>query len=101
MKYKERKNVLTVNGTPKEIKSLMEELSKIVDNSLMASCLKDKIDSLETILEFEEFKIGTHHTLKYKSDSLIYSPNCSEDAKSFHYNIFKQFFDEAYSKLKF
>ena len=99
MEYKENKYVLTVKGTSGEIKSLINEISTLADDGFTSLYLHDKLDSLDDVVEFEEFKIGLAHTIRFNRETLIYSPNCSEIAKKFHYEIFKQFFDEAYRNV--
>ena len=100
MEYKENKYVLTVKGTSGEIKSLIDELSALADDGFASLYLRDKLDSLDNLVELEEFKLGLAHTIKFNRNTLIYSPNCSDTAKKFHYKIFKEFFDEAYGNLK-
>ena len=96
MEYKENKYVLTAKGTSYEIKSLIDELSTLADDGFTSLYLREKLDSLDDVIELEEFKIGRNHTIKFNKNTFIYSPNCSETAKMFHYKIFKEFFDEAY-----
>jgi hypothetical protein len=63
--------------------------------------IKDDLKNLEKITEFENYTFGISHRIYYKNNSLIYIPNHSnEEARKFHFTIFKTFFDIAYNKVK-
>lgn len=101
MKYTIDDYQININGTPDELRLFIRELSNLLDGGQGYKQIEDDLKNLENILEPHNYTFGIYNRIYYNKKGITYTPNASEEeAKNFHFKVFKTFFDEAIRKIE-
>jgi hypothetical protein len=91
---------IKITGKPEDLKTFIKELSYRLDAGLGYEQIAKEVDSLENIIDMQQYTFGIYHRIYFNKQEIIYTPNVSGlEAKKFHFNIFKKTFDEVIDKL--
>ncbi|MBU1202366.1 MAG: hypothetical protein KJ583_06615 [Nanoarchaeota archaeon] len=87
---------IRIRGKSVEIKKWLKELCDVFDKGASYSQIQDEVNNLENIVEPVQYTFGVYHRIYFNRDSILYVPNVSgDDAKKFHFEVFKKLFDKA------
>jgi hypothetical protein len=91
---------IKISGKPKDLKMFIKELSTILDGGTGYTQIEEDIEGLEKIINPKQYTFGVYHRIYYNNKEVIYTPNVSgEEARKFHFNIFKKTFDEVIKNI--
>ena len=86
---------IIIEGKPIEIKNWLKELCNVFDKGQSYSQIKEEVNDLENIIDPVQYTFGRYHRIYFNHDLILYVPNVSgEEARDFHFKIFKKIFDK-------
>ena len=86
---------INITGSTEEIRMWFNALDSALTKGIGQREMKDELDNLEKIINPVQFNPSHYQRIYISSDSLLYVPNVSFEARPFHFKVIQKLFEDA------